>query len=233
MATDRQPRVLVVGAGPVGLAAACELAGREVAVRIVDDGEGPSRTSKALGVQARTLEVFADLGVAREAIERGRRADALVLHPDRFPPIRVPLAGLDTPFPFVLILPQSETERLLEARLAELGVEVERRTKLVAVTAAGSTVAGKLEGPRGAEDRESAWLVACDGARSTVRRALGLPFEGSPYPEEFLLADTRARGLPGSPASGSTGAWCRPCARGGFCSRETPRTSTAPSAARG
>ena len=184
--------VLVVGAGPTGLVMASELARRGVSCRIVDTAPAPSDKSKALVVQARTLEVFEDMGVVEEAIACGRRMPGLNLFSDNRRIGQVHFDGLDSPYPFPLVLEQSETERILGKHLENLGLTIERRLELVGfeqdeegVTATLRHLEGREEGVR------PRWLIGCDGAHSTVRHTLGLPFKGTPYEEEFMLADVR------------------------------------------
>jgi 2-polyprenyl-6-methoxyphenol hydroxylase-like FAD-dependent oxidoreductase len=105
--------------------------------------------------------------------------------------------GLHSPFRFVLMLPQSETERLLEAHLESLGVMVERETELVDFSDSGDAVACTLRHAGGAEESlRAAWLVGCDGAHSVVRHRLLLPFEGDTIAAKFLLCDVHVANLP-------------------------------------
>ena len=185
--------VLIAGAGPTGLTLACELLRRGIRCRIVDRMPEPARTSRALGIQPRTLEVFADLGIVDEVLARGVRAagariydrDTLLLH--------LRLDHLQAPYPYVLVVPQSGAEQVLLGLLHRLGGVVERGRELVDFREEGDAVvatvraAGDEVGP--AEQIRAGWLVGCDGAHSRVRKALGLAFEGSTYEEAFLLAD--------------------------------------------
>jgi len=192
---DREVEVLVVGAGPTGLALACELRRRGVACVVVDERDGPPpvRESRALAVHAATLEAFHRMGVADRMRAEGRAAHGIAVYrgASRLVDFRLALAPDETRFPYVLILPQSRTERILLERLEELGGGVEWRTRLSSFQADidGATVVLKKNGA----DREShvraGWLIGCDGARSAVRHGLGLAFEGREYPERFLLAD--------------------------------------------
>ncbi len=186
--------VLVVGAGPVGLTMACELARHGVPCRIVDENPGPTDQSRALGIQARTLEVFEDVGVVDEVLARARKIHGVAAFADgrRITHMTFDLEALETHYPYGLILPQGETERILVDRLKRHGLEVERRTRLVGFSQDGSGVSARLvdHDGRSSEVRAS-WLIGCDGARSTVRKTLELPFEGADYEESFLLADVR------------------------------------------
>ena len=189
MKTDNSP-VLIVGAGPTGLVMAAELARRGVGCRVIDKAPHRSQWSKALGIQARTLEVFQNMGIADAFTSLGNPAHAANLHSGGRRIVRLPFDGLDSPYPYLLILPQSETERLLEAHLSRQGVPVERQTELTALVQDEAGVTATLcRADGGTEGVRSDWLIGCDGAHSTVRHALGLPFEGAAYPEQFLLAD--------------------------------------------
>jgi 2-polyprenyl-6-methoxyphenol hydroxylase-like FAD-dependent oxidoreductase len=183
--------ILVVGAGPVGLMAACELRRRGADVRIVDCAEAPADKSKALGVHARTLELLDSMGIADRFIAAGRKIHGTNAFADGKRIVHVEFHDIDSPFPFVLALPQADTERLLRERLAELGgAAVEQGVKLTALTQDDGGVTATLERPGGARDpARVAWLVGCDGAHSAVRHALGLSFDGVPYEERFVLAD--------------------------------------------
>lgn len=193
-ARSSEAEVLVAGAGPVGLTLACELRRHGVRCRIIDPNAGPTDQSRALALQARTLEVFRDMGVIDGALARGKRVHGLSGYADgrRVVHISLDLDDLDTRFPFVLVLPQSQAERLLIDHLAGFGGAVERGTKLVALDQDEAGVTATLADASGREQAvRVGWLVGCDGAHSVVRHQLGLPFEGAKYPETFFLADVR------------------------------------------
>jgi 2-polyprenyl-6-methoxyphenol hydroxylase-like FAD-dependent oxidoreductase len=184
--------ILVVGAGPVGLMAACELRRRGADVRIVDCAEAPTDKSKALGVHARTLELLDSMGLVDRFLAAGRQIHGTNAFADGKRIVHVEFHDIDSPFPIVLAVAQADTERLLRERLAELGGAVERCLKLVALVQDDAGVTATLERPDG--ERETArvpWLIGCDGAHSAVRHALGLSFDGVPYEERFVLADVR------------------------------------------
>lgn len=183
--------ILVVGAGPAGLMAACELRRRGAEVRIVDCAEVPTDKSKALGVHARTLELLDSMGIADRFVAVGRKIHGTNAFADGKRIVHVEFHDIDSPFPFVLAVPQADTERLLRERLAELGgAAVERGVKLVALAQDDAGVTATLERAGGGrETARVAWLVGCDGAHSAVRHALGLSFDGVPYEERFVLAD--------------------------------------------
>ena len=186
--------VLIVGAGPTGLTLACELLRRGVGCRIVDKAASPATTSRALGLQPRTLELFDAMGVIDRVLATGGPVtDANLYAGDRLL-LTLSAAGLrnlDTPYPRLWITPQASVERPLIERLLELGATVERSHELEGFRQTDSSVIATLKHGDSYETEEihASWLVGCDGARSRVRKALGLPFEGGTYEERFLLAD--------------------------------------------
>ena len=190
--------VLVVGAGPTGLMLANQLARRGVRTRIVDRHAGPSLQTRALGVQARTLEIYAQLGIAQRAIELGKRATGANMWAEGRRTARVPLGDIGknlSPYPFLLILGQDDNERLLGEELQRSGVAIEWNTELVALTQDENGVVARLKQPDGtmAEVR-AGWVGGCDGARSAVRELSSIPFEGAPYEHVFFVADTQMTG---------------------------------------
>ncbi len=190
--------VLVVGAGPTGLMLANQLARRGVRVLIVDRHAGPSLQTRALGVQARTLEIYAGLGIVERALELGKRGTGANIWAQGRKMARVPLgeAGRDaTPYPFVLILGQDDNERIMGDRLGDLGVAVQWSTELVGLVQEGDQVAVTLRLPDGTERRVlAAWVAGCDGARSSVRELTGITFPGAPYEHVFFVADAEVTG---------------------------------------
>jgi 2-polyprenyl-6-methoxyphenol hydroxylase-like FAD-dependent oxidoreductase len=182
--------VLIVGAGPVGLAAAIELARRDVPVRIIDKLPEPTWQSRALVVHARTLEAFARMGVADAIIAGGRRTSALELHARGRRVGRLELGRVKSPFPFSVTLAQDDTERILSERLATFGVQVERGLELCGCEQDEHAVTARLAD---GSTIDCAWLIGADGAHSTVRRAVGLELEGAlTGGARFLLADVDA-----------------------------------------
>src|SRR6202049_3196674 len=169
----RNTDVLIVGAGPTGLVLALWLMRLGVRVRIVDKTAEPGKTSRALAVQARTLELYSQVGIADAVVERGRKVLAANLWVTGNKVARAVFgemgAGL-SPFPYALIFPQDEHERLLIERLTAAGVEVERQTELLGFEEAAGRVVAQLKRPGEArEDCEAAYVAGCDGAHSTVR----------------------------------------------------------------
>jgi 2-polyprenyl-6-methoxyphenol hydroxylase-like FAD-dependent oxidoreductase len=190
--------VLVVGAGPTGLMLANQLARRGVRPLIIDRHAGPSRETRALGVQARTMEIYGKLGVVDRALELGKRGAGADIWAQGRRMARVPLgeAGRDlTPYPFILILGQDDNEQIMGDRLRELGVSVQWNTELVALAQQPDKVAATLKQPDGST-REflAAWVAGCDGARSAVRELSGITFPGALYQHVFFVADVEATG---------------------------------------
>jgi 2-polyprenyl-6-methoxyphenol hydroxylase-like FAD-dependent oxidoreductase len=190
--------VLIVGAGPTGLVLALWLTRLGVRVRIIDKTAEPGTTSRALAVQARTLELYRQIGLADAVIEAGRKIATVNLWVGGGRAAQVPLErngqGL-SPFPFPLIYPQDAHERLLIDRLAALGVWVERRMELVAFDQQADKVRAVLHRPDGSDEVcDAAYLAGCDGARSTVREALATGFPGGTYSGLFYVADVEAAG---------------------------------------
>lgn len=186
------PTPLVIGAGPVGLTMATELARHGVRCRIVDQARERSQTSKALAIFPRTLEVFSAMGIADRFLAAGQRLHGLSIHHGNQRLAAIDLTSVASPYPFALSFPQSETERLLIEHLSTFGIEVEREVCLTTLEQTSDKVHATLRHPDGRlEVVETPWLLGCDGAHSTTRHALGMEFAGAPYDESFILADVR------------------------------------------
>ena len=187
--------LLIVGAGPVGLTMACELARHGVRCRIIDKAPQRSETSKALAIFPRTLEVFETMGVIEPVLNAGLRLRGIRIHNQREQIAGVEMSAIQSPYPFVLSLPQSETERMLIERLATLDVAIERSHELVGVTQTDTAVHAVIRDANGREETmETPWLLGCDGAHSATRHLLGMEFQGAPYDESFVLADVKVEG---------------------------------------
>jgi 2-polyprenyl-6-methoxyphenol hydroxylase-like FAD-dependent oxidoreductase len=191
-------QVLIVGAGPTGLTLALWLTRLGIGVRIIDKAAEPGTTSRALAVQARTLESDRQVGLADTLVDGGRRLDAVNLWVAGRRVARAVLgpmgAGL-SPFPYALIFPQDEHERVLIERLADGGVKVERRIELLGFEQTGSRVVARLRRADGTEEScDTPYLAGCDGAHSTVRETLDVRFPGGTYEHLFYVADVDARG---------------------------------------
>jgi 2-polyprenyl-6-methoxyphenol hydroxylase-like FAD-dependent oxidoreductase len=188
-------QVLIVGAGPTGLVLAAQLLARGVRTRIIDKGEGPAGQSRAISIHARTLELLDTMGLAGTFIAHGHQVRRLHWYAGQRTLLNLDLARNGSRYGFALHLPQTETERLLRARVHELGGTIEQGTELVSLAQHGSTVDATLRDAAGRGIELSAGYVAgCDGAHSRVRREAGLAFEGQPYPNDWLLADVALDG---------------------------------------
>src|SRR5271155_665313 len=171
MSTTPNPDVIVVGAGPVGLVAGCELARRGIRVRVIDTLAQPTEQSRAIAVHARSLDMFDRMGIVDEILSTGIKATAMQLYAGHSRLFRVPLGDVDSAFPFTLNTAQTETERVLNERLQSLGVTVERGVELVALrqdAQDGAAVELTLQHENGTTEQTSAsWVIGADGAHST------------------------------------------------------------------
>jgi 2-polyprenyl-6-methoxyphenol hydroxylase-like FAD-dependent oxidoreductase len=190
--------VLIVGAGPTGLMLANQLARRGVRAIIVDRHAGPALQTRALGVQARTLEIYAQLGIAERALELGKRGTGANIWANGRRMARVPLGDAGrgvTPYPYILILGQDDNERIMGERLRDWGAAVQWNTELTAIAQAPDHVVATLKQADGTtREIKAAWVAGCDGAHSAVRELNGIGFPGAPYEHAFFVADTEATG---------------------------------------
>jgi len=194
--------VLIVGAGPTGLVLALWLTKFGIPVRIIDKTSGPGTTSRAFAVQAHTLELYEQQpGLAEEAVALGHPVQTLRLS-DGHDVITAPIgrfAADETRYPYILVFPQDEHERLLIRHLEARGVYVERETEFVSFTEGdGKTRAVvRTGGVEGAADYS--YICGCDGARSLLRHQLNVGFEGGTYQQLFYVADVEASGHAAGP----------------------------------
>ncbi len=188
--------ILIIGAGPVGLVMAAELARYGAAVRIIDKSARPTETSKALVVWSRSLELIERMGCVDRFLDAGLRARRATIRGTGGAELgHTNFDLVASPYNFALMIPQSETERLLAEHLRSFGVEVERELTLMGFAQQTEVVAAKLMNADGHEETvETPWLIGCDGAHSTVRHGLGLEFRGFAQGDNWLLADVRLEG---------------------------------------
>ena len=189
---------LIVGAGPTGLALAAQLRWFGVPFRIVERSFDRTTESRALVVQARTLEILDSLRLADATLAHGRTSTRVVIHLGARPVASVQFGeggAEDTRYPFILFISQAETERILVEHLAESGVVIERGVELVGFEPFDRSVECRLRHPDGHEEHvRAAYLVGCDGAHSSVRRNARFSFQGGSYPQDFVLGDVEAEG---------------------------------------
>ena len=190
--------VLVVGAGPTGLMLANQLVRRGVRVLIIDRHAGPSLETRALGVQARTLEIYSHLGIVDRALELGKRGTGGNIWANGRRKARVGLSDAGegvTPYPFLLVLGQDDNELIMGDNLRALGSSVQWNTELISLTQQADSVTAVLKMPDGSHRNIlAAWVAGCDGARSAVRELSGILFAGAAYEHVFFVADTELTG---------------------------------------
>lgn len=193
--------VVVVGAGPVGLMLASELALAGVRVRVFEQRARRTEQSRALTLHPRSLELLDQRGIVDRFLRRG-----VPIPSAHFAALdtRLDLSCLPTRHPYTLFLPQVHTEALLEERALELGVELAREHSVVGLAQTGDAVVLRVEGPAGEREVRAAWAVGCDGAGSAVRRALGVDFPGTATTRTALLGDVVLADPPARPLSRTT-----------------------------
>ena len=184
--------VLIVGAGPTGLALACQLLRYGVDFIIIDKKETTTRHSKAIGVQARTLEVYEQIGLADKLIALGAPTEKVRMFAGGKVRGELDLTSLGTglsPYPYVLIVEQGKHERLVYEYITSHGRDVRWRCEMTSFTQDETGVTAQISTESGPETINAKYLAACDGAKSPVRHALGLSFEGSTFERMFYVAD--------------------------------------------
>jgi 2-polyprenyl-6-methoxyphenol hydroxylase-like FAD-dependent oxidoreductase len=191
-------QVLIVGAGPTGLMLANQLGRRGIHAMLIDRHSGPAQQTRAMGVQARTLEIYSKLGIAQQALDLGARATGANMWTQAQRRARVPVGDIGkdlSPFPFVLMLGQDDNERIMGEKLRDWGMAVQWNTELVGLDQNTDHAAVTLKQPDGTLRKiTAAWVAGCDGARSSVRELCHITFSGAPYEHVFFVADTVATG---------------------------------------
>ncbi|PSL44272.1 2-polyprenyl-6-methoxyphenol hydroxylase-like FAD-dependent oxidoreductase [Chitinophaga niastensis] len=187
--------VLIVGAGPTGLMAACQLARLGIKFRIIDKNKEPTTQSRALAIHAASMEIFSQMGISDEFIALGKQTKAINYLVKGKVTEHIPLSAFGkglTAFPFLLMLEQSRTERLLVNFLEKQGYEVEWETELIAFTQDTNAVYVTVKhNERNEETIKASWLIGADGAKSIVRRILNIPFGGETYPINLFVLDCK------------------------------------------
>lgn len=183
--------VLIIGGGPTGLTLASELLRRNIRVRIIEETEAQASTSRALGVQPRTLEIFEDMGIVDEVLSKGLPLTKGIIYEMDKPLMQFSWDHLKgEPYPFALVIPQNGTEHALNDLVTRRGGKVERSRQLRSFQPDADGVTAVVQNKTGEQETIRArWMVGADGAHSIVRKSLGVRFEGLTYDEEFLLAD--------------------------------------------
>lgn len=204
MTTENDCDVLIVGAGPTGLTAACELLRRGIRVRLVDAAAQASVHSKAMLVWPRTLDVLQDLGLAGSVDQVAVKLRQMTYYSERRPVTRMRMPDALAPY----CLPQRHTEEILISGLKGLGGAIEREVRLLGLQGLdfsgritpGHRVTATLERADGSVERFTVpWVIGADGAASVVRNQLGIPYEGATYENRFLITDARIANNPLDP----------------------------------
>lgn len=198
MTADDNERVIVVGAGPVGLWLACELRLAGTPTVVLEGSQTPTRQAKALGIHPRTLEVLAMRGMEQPFLAEGMRVPAWHFG---MLPNRLGFQVLDTAFPFMLAIAQTRTEALLTQRAAGLGVEIRRGHTVTALSQNSEAVTLEVRGPDGTYLDTAPYVVGCDGAGSTVRTAAGIDFPGTEAHYYGFLGDVTLDQPPAHPGT--------------------------------
>lgn len=182
--------VLIVGAGPTGLMLACELSRYGIEFRIIDKNLSPVSASNATWVQTRTIEILHEIGILDRFLNRGHKCNAVNLYSYGELISKISFDSINSEFKFVLQIPQKETEKILNEYLNELNNKVERSRELITVTHKEKGVHALIGHPDGqTESIDCHWLVACDGANSTVREKSKMSFSSDDLSQKFIVAD--------------------------------------------
>jgi 2-polyprenyl-6-methoxyphenol hydroxylase-like FAD-dependent oxidoreductase len=188
--------VLVVGAGPTGLMMAAELARYGIPCRIIDKKAEPTGTTNAAGIQARTMEIFEHLGLSDKFLSQGLAVPVLHIESEGKLLANVFLNRMESHFNFILMLPQSHTEKILTEHLQKFHVYIERSVELLDFEQKNNKVISTLKQANGSiETLESDWIIGCDGYHSTVREKANIALLGDELDEEFFVADLRVSPL--------------------------------------
>lgn len=188
------PKVLIVGAGPSGLMMALSLHRYKVPFKIIDKKKSITSFSKALGMQARTLEIFKEMGVVKKILENGKPMSALKFYKGTKLLALASFARLETEYPFILSIPQSCTEGVLQEVLNEQGIQIDWNTELSVMQSYEDHIDVTLKKGENVSKETYQWVIGCDGIHSIVRESNGIPFLGEREPELFTVADVKIEG---------------------------------------
>ncbi len=187
-----KPQVLIVGAGPTGLVLAIALIEHRVPFRIIDKNKGPGEASRAMGVHARTLEFYRQLGFANEVVNQGIPLGQVYIHEGTKVKAQMSWVNIGeglSPYPYMLSFPQDDHERLLVQQLEARGVSIDWNTELASFSDEGDHVRAVLKQGDIVQEEQYLYLCGCDGVRSSVRKGLDLGFPGGTYEQLFYVAD--------------------------------------------
>ena len=189
--------VLIAGAGPTGMMAAIELSRFNIPVRLIEKKPEPETTSRAIGVQARTLELLEQRGLGSSLVEHGNHGRAFCLYGDGKRIWRLEFRGIDSKYNYLLFVSQAETENVLREALDKAGVRIERNLTLIALGQADrdtNLTAVLQRGDGSLEQFECSYLIDAEGSHSTARNTVGLHFEGKSHIEDYALGDLHVDG---------------------------------------
>jgi len=189
--TKAEEKILIVGAGPSGLALAVELKRRGVNAVIVDQQPAGVNTSRACVVHARTMEVLEPIGVTRDLLAEGIKVPIFRIHDRDRPLLTVDFSEIPSFYRFTLMIPQNRVEQILLQHLESLGCNVMRPCKLIRYTTSPSRVEAQIQVNGSDQSIRAQWLIGCDGMHSSVREQSGIAFSGGEYQASFVLADVR------------------------------------------
>jgi 2-polyprenyl-6-methoxyphenol hydroxylase-like FAD-dependent oxidoreductase len=190
MSTAQNPTVVVVGAGPVGLVAGCELARRGIRVRIIDKLDKPTTESRAIAIHARSCDMLDRMGILDGLVATGVKSTGMNMFANGKKMFRAPLDSVDSQFAYTLITAQTETERVLTEHLNGLGVTIDRGLTLTELRQDADAVHLVLQRADGTTEQvDTSWVIGTDGGHSSVRRLVGTKLQGSFKGERFILGD--------------------------------------------
>lgn len=181
--------VMIVGAGPTGLALAAELRRLGVSIHIVDAQGAGANTSRAAVVHARTLEVLEPLGVTEQLLREGLKVPTFKVRDRDRVLLRLDFSTIPSAYPFALMYPQDRTEAALLAALEKMGGRVERPCDFLGFEPDGAQLVATVRCDGTRRGIRASWLVGCDGMHSRVRDVAQIAFEGAAYEQSFVLAD--------------------------------------------
>ena len=193
--TDKEIEVLIVGAGPAGLMMACQLAIQGIRFRIIDKKEHPTTNSGALIIQARSVEIFNQMGIAQKVIQAGIIANKINIIFNGKQLFKMPVKNIGSglsQFPYLLMVKQSKTEQLLTEFLNKRGFSIERRYELLSLNQDTTGVTSQIKNPDGKiESIKTQYLIAADGGKSLIRQQLNIPFIGKAHQKSLFIIDCK------------------------------------------
>ena len=186
--------VIIVGAGPVGLVAACALQQADINVVIFDKKKGATQTSNALMINMQTLQLLQSFNLSDQFIAAGRKLHGATMYSKKAPLAQIHIPS-EMPYDFMLTLPQAKTEAILREHLHQLGVTIQQNWELVSYEQTNKQVTAHIQTPEGETTLSSQWLIGCDGAHSKVRKHSNIAYPGKDEPSHFVMIDAKLNTL--------------------------------------